>query len=483
MSRSLQSLAKYVAVGTLIFMIGCGFVMTFWEIHPFFLDEWAIIYNIKYKTHHQLWGHLDKMQQFPRTYLQIVKWFSAFSDFSYWSLRRPSFIVSCCGISYAIYLSTKLYTDTLYRWLWVLIYAAYPASILYFVLTKQYTMEMLMALVGIAQLSMLIGLSNGNKPANWKYALLCISLLFAPSFSYTYPMVAAPIFAIILLNTLAFKKNISKTWLPLICCILGIIMLYLHDIRQVMADSGMKNYWKDYYMTTTFSLTELCSHIWQSFYNFGRGPFMFLLAIIGLSSWLYGTYRSAGIIRKREKTLMEWLVVYSVMLMWLSVFLFIARMLPLNAYRLNAYKTPAVGIMIIYFFMQLQKNKSFAKPVYLVAGGLFALQVLFIVQPLIRDFVEPAHKRKMLIYNNSKTAIATAQEENIPIFTTSMSLYPHEDIDKADWVIKSHPHYKKELNIQVYPINFDYEADSILHTLPYQRAVVTVGDSVFIIEK
>ena len=38
MSRSLQSLAKYVAVGTLIFMIGCGFVMTFWEIHPFFLD-------------------------------------------------------------------------------------------------------------------------------------------------------------------------------------------------------------------------------------------------------------------------------------------------------------------------------------------------------------------------------------------------------------------------------------------------------------
>ena len=180
---------------------------------------------------------------------------------------------------------------------------------------------------------------------------------------------------------------------------------------------------------------------------------------------------------------MEWLLLYSVMLMWLSVLLFVAGKLPLNAYRLNAYKTAAAAIMIIYFFTDLQRRAALVKPMYAIAGFLFALQVLFIVQPLARDFTEDAHHRKMVIYRNAQAAIAVAQQEQIPVFTTSMTLYPHEDIDQADWVIKSNPAYKRDVAVPVYPINSGDEADSLLHTMHYSSAAVTTGDSVFVLQQ
>lgn len=477
---------KLSAWATIIFMMCCGLVMVVWEIHPFFLDEWAIIYNVKYRPHSALWGQTEKMQQFPRVYLQLVKLFSSAFEYSYTSLRLPSFLTHCFGMLYCIYLSGKLFKEqTLYRWLWVLIYVAYPTSVFYFVLTKQYTMEMLMALVGIAQLVLLININKGKQIATGKYIALCLSFIIAPLFSYTYPMVAAPIFGIVLINSFSGGKNLAKQWLPMAFCTAGILVLYFLDIVEVMRDQGMKNYWKDYYMSNGFNARELLQNIYMYFYLFGRGPFMHVLGIIGVGAWLFSTYKSIGILGKKEKSTLEWLVCYSAALMWLSVALFIAGKLPLNAHRLNAYKTPATGIMIIYCFMQLQVSHLFRKPVYAIAGILFLLQIVFIVQPLIRSFTEAPHHRKMLIYNNGKTAIATAQQsaEPMPVFTTAMTLYPHEKVDKADWVIKCYPLYNVKTGVPVYAIDTGEEADSLLHTLPYSSAVVTTGDLVFIIEK
>ena len=479
-----DTIAKTMARATILFMVACGLVMTIFQVHPFFLDEWAIIYNLKFKTATELWGGLDKTQQFPRVYLQVLKWFTSLFDYSYTSLRLPSFLVHCFGLWYCIYLSKKLFRDNIfYQWLWVLIYAAYPTSIFYFVLTKQYTMEMLMGLVGIVQLWQLVNINKGEAVSPARYAWLCASFFIAPLFSYTYPMVAAPIFGVVLLNTFSKGSNLGRQWLALLLCAIGILLLYRLDITQVMQDKGMENYWKDYYMTNGFSITELLHNIYMYFYLFGRGPFMILLGVVGMVAWLFGTYKSVGILRKKDKAILEWLVLYSVSLMWLSIVLFIMGKLPLNAHRLNAYKTAATGIIIIYFFMQLQQSTLLRKPVYAVAGVLFVLQIVFIVQPLIRDFTEETHKRKMLIYNNGKTAVAIAQEEKIPVFTTSMTLYPHDDIDQADWVIKSYPLYNKEMNIPVYPISDSANIDSLMHVYQVNAVVVTTGDSVYVIKE
>jgi hypothetical protein len=463
-------------------MVACGAIMVFWETHPFFLDEWAIIYNLKYKTSGQLWGGLDKVQQFPRVYLHIIQWFSSMFNYSYISLRLPSFLVHCFGLWYCIYLSKRIFKDNvLYQWLWVLLYAAYPTSVFYFVLTKQYTMEMLLGLVGIAQLILLININNGKNVSNTKYLLLCLSFLIAPLFSYTYPMIAAPIFGVVLLNTISKGKDITRQWIALVCCAIGIIALYKLDITQVMKDQGMANYWKDYYMVNGFNFKELCYHLYMCFALFGRGAFMVVMAVVGLAAWLFGTYQSIGILKRKEKSIIEWLVLYSVSLIWLSVVLFIMNKLPLNAHRLNAYKTAAAGILIVYMFLQMQKAKALHKVAIGAASVVFILQILFIVQPLIKEFAGVDHKKKMMIYNNGKTAILLAEKDKLPIFTTSMTLYPHADIDVADWVIKCYPAYKKGSNIPVFPIVSGASADSLLHTLRLSSAVVTTGDSVFVL--
>ncbi|MBL7719153.1 MAG: hypothetical protein JNL72_09995 [Flavipsychrobacter sp.] len=477
----MATLAQWATLLVLAFLVVCGFITVWWEVHPFFLDEWAIIYNIKYKTPQELWGQLDKTQQFPRVYLHIVQWFSSWWSYSYTSLRLPSFMVHCCGLAYCIYLSGRLFPGAgVYRWLWVLLYAAYPSSVFYFVLTKQYTMEMFLALVGLAQLAMLAAINSGRLPGRGKYLLLCLSFVVAPLFSYTYPIVAAPLFAMVGINTILRGRNLGRQWAPLLLGAVGIVALYFTDIRLVQSDPGMKNYWKDYYMTHGFNLRELLYNIYMYFHLFGRGgPLMVLVAVVGISAWLYGSYRSVALLRQKERTLREWLVIYSAALIWLSVALFILNKIPLNAHRLNAYKTPAAAVLIVYMFQQLHRRMSRAALV--AAGAYLALQAVFIVQPCIRQFTDPAHQRTMLIYANGKTAITLAQQERIPLFTTSMTLYPHQDIDQADWVIKCYPLYPKDSGIPVYPLSAGSAADSLLDALGLPAAVVTTGDSVFVL--
>ena len=58
-----NTIVKTAAWTTVTFMIVCGLIKVFWEVHPPFLDEWAIIYNVKFKTPAELWEGLDKVQQ------------------------------------------------------------------------------------------------------------------------------------------------------------------------------------------------------------------------------------------------------------------------------------------------------------------------------------------------------------------------------------------------------------------------------------
>ena len=77
-----NTIVKNAAWTTITFIIVCGLIKVFWEVHPPFLDEWAIIYYVKFKTPAELWKGLDKVQQFPRLYLQIVKQFTSLLNYS-----------------------------------------------------------------------------------------------------------------------------------------------------------------------------------------------------------------------------------------------------------------------------------------------------------------------------------------------------------------------------------------------------------------
>src|SRR5262249_51080496 len=135
---------RYITLFTLSFLACWGLVAVVATIKPFWVDEWRIIYNLKFKTPQQLWGGLDYMQQFPRVYLQIIKWFTGKCDYSYTSLRLPSFIVGLSTIVVTYRLMNKLYPKTqLSRFLFVMVFISSYTFTEYFVQIKQYTMEML----------------------------------------------------------------------------------------------------------------------------------------------------------------------------------------------------------------------------------------------------------------------------------------------------------------------------------------------------
>jgi hypothetical protein len=167
---------RYITLFTLSFLVCWGVAVVIAEIKPFWVDEWRVIYNLKFKTPAQLWGALDYMQQFPRVYLQIVKWFAANLDYSYTSLRLPSFIVGVTTIIACYRLMDRLYPKTqLSRFLFVMVFISSYTFTEYFVQIKQYTMEMLLSIVALWQLIYLFELEQNSKED--PYILLCLSFL------------------------------------------------------------------------------------------------------------------------------------------------------------------------------------------------------------------------------------------------------------------------------------------------------------------
>jgi hypothetical protein len=163
---------KNIAIITIAVFVIYGLVLTCFPVFPFWIDEWLLLDNLKFKSAGQLWHGLDRTQQFPRVYLEIIKYFAAACDYSYFSLRLPSFLAHCFGLVLLCRLSRRLLpSDNLPRFLWVMIYVSFSTSIHYFVQLKQYTMEMTLSLVGIWQLLELIKL-EAQKPTRATLTLL-----------------------------------------------------------------------------------------------------------------------------------------------------------------------------------------------------------------------------------------------------------------------------------------------------------------------
>ncbi|RYE36951.1 MAG: hypothetical protein EOP48_29210, partial [Sphingobacteriales bacterium] len=53
----------------------------------FWLDEWFILDSLKFKSYAQIFGELFHIQQFPRTYLVIIKWLAEITNYNYYALR------------------------------------------------------------------------------------------------------------------------------------------------------------------------------------------------------------------------------------------------------------------------------------------------------------------------------------------------------------------------------------------------------------
>jgi hypothetical protein len=475
-------------------MIGWGLLMVCLPIKPFWVDEWRIIYNLKYKTPETIWGPLDYMQQFPRVYLAIVKAFTSAFHYSYTSLRLPSFLVGGATILFCWRLMKLLYPEAkANKYLFVMVLVSSYTFTEYFVQAKQYTMEMLLSLVALWQLIGLVRLKSQPGIHFGKYVLLCLGFVIAPFFSYTYPIVVAPVYIVVLLESILFLKEdnimgkgkvLFLQWLPLLLCLLSIFVFYKIDIAQVMKDEGMQDFWSEYIMKDGFDAKLFVAKFFHLFAEVGSGAlFEILFGVVGLGAFLYGSYRVVPAL-SRQKSTDEIVRLYCVLVIVVTVGLFMAGKLPLGEPRLNSFTVPAISILIIYLLDNLASSPRGKIAAGAIAIVLYAGVTGNIYTSCINTYTDPKYARKMRIYKATETAIKIAQEKQIPVLVTPGVVYPHNGTRNypyktkmpGDWVFKSFPAYDVSKEIPVYPIDSITDAASYISHLPPTTTEVMVGD-------
>jgi hypothetical protein len=486
--------ARILTIVTLSFMIFWQTLLLLFPLKPFWRDEWCIIYNIKFKTAKMLWWPLDFTQQFPRLYLQIIKCFTSFFNYNYFSLRFPAYITGVAAIFFCWALAGKLYRGRdIRRYLFILILVSSQVFMDYFVQIKQYEMELLLSLVAIWQLLALTDIPHTGIQRPARYFLLCLSFAVVPYFSYTYPIAVAPVFMVVFIQNLYLLtdkannpivvKNLLLQWLPLIICMATIAVFYIIDISQLMTDQNMHNYWKFRMVAAGDSPVSFINHIWRLFSKVGSGfVFEIVFGILGVSAFFYSGY----FIRSRDGRFgKEGLIrLYCLALILIVIALFVAGKLPLGEPKFNAFAIPSISVLIIFLLDKLSTHVSFRK----FASGLYL--VLFVALSgnifagFFNNLTSPEYAKRIRIYLATEKALALAHDRKIPVFITPSVGFPDDitvnfpfiSMPSAAGVLKTFPGYHTGDTIAIYTVSNIGQFEWYKGLLPPGTRSVIVGD-------
>ncbi len=518
--RNANKIMRYASITTLTFIVCWGGLLVLAQIKPLLIDEWRIIYNLKYKDAAGLWGDLDFMQQFPRVYLEIIKAFSSVCDYSYFSLRFPSFLIGTLTIFFAYRLTARLFRhNEVSRFLFVLIIAASPTFTDYFVQVKQYTMDILLGVLSIWQLLELLQTAHSPKPPGKRYILLCASFLIAPFFSYTYPIIIAPVFIIALLQSimqlrqhrwLDAKRFLVRIWLPLMVSAIAIAVFYRVDASRLMNEKGMHAYWDYRMMQHGFHPYQFFTAFYNLFALCGAGIlFELIFGMLGVLGFINAVIISARSLKKATWNKVDYISWYCVSVVVLTLILFSTGRLAIGEARLTCFCVPVVALMIIS-----ATNELLGSGRYRLVGAISTMTLFIGVtgnafSALIGEQLTARHAQALNIYVSTENAILQAVSKKVPIFISSGIASPDEKIlnfpatdipakemytlpgntDTAsehapdnvsgDWILKAFPAYKASDHIPVYALNDPEDLQLRIAQLPSDVKCVLMGDGIF----
>ena len=436
-------LARIIILTTIWFMVGWETLLLLFPLKPFWRDEWCIIHNLKFKTAERLWGPLDFTQQFPRVYLVLLKHFTAALDCSYFSMRFPSWLAGMAAILLCWQLMPRILPGLkkIYHYVFVLIYLSFPVFMDYFVQIKHYEVELLLCLVALWQLHSFINLFTTHKIRTSFYILLCMSMAVCPFFSYTYPIAVTPIYLLVLLLSVrTFRGDETAKWriitlasLPLILNLCSTFIFYLIDVKQLMADSNMHNFWKFRSVNDGNGIWSVPVHMWLFFFNVGPGPVVgSFFGIIGLSAWGWNMYY----LTRRHQSWDDrttWIRLYATLLPLLAILLFAAGKLPLGEPKFNGFAVPAIALLIMYFLSDMITGKGSRyfrwMPVFMflaLSANIFA--------GFFNNFTSAEYLKRIRIYQNTENAIKTARDKKMPLFITPAIGYPDDITVHIDFI-------------------------------------------------
>ncbi len=478
LNKSADVLVKVVIAFTLLI----GAVMVVIPVRPFWVDEWFIIYNLKTKDAHALWGPLALMQQFPRAYIQLVKLVTSAFNYSYQALRLPSLVTGSLVILLGYKTMNRLYDKSrVERYIFLLVLIASATFTEYFVQVKQYTMDMLMSVVAIWQLYELLQLRQ-----RWGvYVVLCLSCFICPFFSYTYLIVALPVFGTVMLRQLLMDKvalplrEKARQWLPMVFALAGGVVFYFIDGKQLMADSPMHGFWSFLMVDTAHPLRSLMVNGYAVFAQVGAGDlFGNLFGVLGVVAFVAACFQVVRRMKSIVATLEGSMVVYSCGVLFGAFVLFLAGKLPLGTPRLNAFTLPSIAILLIWLLQQMEGFKKWVKPKIVLTSILFLWLFGNVFVQYFSYFLRPEYKLQMAIYTATNKVLNDAKEQHLPVMITRHVCYPYEVPANPDgapepgvWMVKAFPGYDIHNTIQLYPIS-----DTSTANLPNGVQKAFVGD-------
>jgi hypothetical protein len=492
-----EKLIRNTTIITLFVMVLWGAISVFAEVRPFWVDEWRIIYNLKTKSVVELWGKLAYMQQFPRTYLTIIKVLTQYCDYSYTSLRLSAYIAGIATIISIACLSAAIFgTQNIFRYLMIIMLLSCSTFTQYFVETKQYSMDLLMCTVALWQLIWLLKCSKKQQIMSGKqYILLCASFLVLPFFSYTYIITLLPVYAVLAIDSIVKRKtnkeskagisNILLQWLPLFICTFSITIFYITDVAQLSTDNDMKHYWGHLMMNNGFSITDFATHIFHLFAQAGSGLLFWSLFGIACSvAFLYSVHKCYQNLRAGIQSIQNSVLMYSVLLILLMIALHLMGKLPLGEPRLNAFAIPAISVMLITMLTDMGKIARYNKATGVIFFILFIGPIGNVYSTIAACFTDSKYAKRMTIYHATQAALKTANENKLPILITPHVAYPYENTVNfpfdntvpGDWVLLTFPAYKMGKSEQIYAIDDTTNIDNYINQLPNHIKNVMIGD-------
>ena len=492
-------------IGIVIYLLCFGVAMTYFPIRPFWNDEWRLIYNLKFKNVSQLWGTLDLLQQCPRFYLTALKAFTSWFDYSYTSLRLPSLITGMASIPFCFYLRKRIFPDSpLFSYLFILILVSSQTFTDYLVQVKHYNMEIFLCLLALWQFVTLLEHEPG-KVNHVRYGLLCFSFLVAPFFSYTYPIVIAPVIAIVIQKAIISYKNkqhgigqLVVQLLPMVIVAGSIVIFYFIDVRQLLSDNRMyQSYLK--MLGNEKGESHFIADFWNLFALLGSGfVYEIIFGITGIAAFIYGVYRLAAS-RNRTFTRQDYFKLYALLLVVLTIaFIFSGKLLG-GVARLTAFTIPSISILIISFFEDMRERYHYIKPANSFAAVLFIGLFGNIFTTCIHTFTKEDYNNRITTYWNTSEALKQARLHKIPILFTdgvkgykinqdapvpgkiSYNTITPEQIRGNDdlcseVVLKVNPEYKTWDSIKVYQMPDTKWTNEYINQLPTSVTKVLVGD-------
>lgn len=480
---------RTITLAVLAYMICCGAALVLFPAKAFWRDEWCLLYNVKFSSHNQLWGPLKFTQQFPRVYLQLIKWFTSTFQYSYWSIRLPSYVVGTLGIALAYSIKDRLFAGKAAGYLFVLLIAANPMFIDYYVQIKHYEMEFLMSIVAVWQLTEVLDLKDVSPPRPAKYVLLCTSLFAAPFLSYTYPIAVAPvglIMGVLCVREYALTGKVLK-WMvpPMLAAVAGISLFYVVDASRVLHDKDMYGFWVGYLMHSSNSWLTIISRIWQFFAKMGAGlVFEVVFGITALYALVHAIAGMAKPLLKMKAGRQMLIKCYAVSVPVLIIALFLVGKIPLGQAKFTAFAAPAFGILIPSL-LEAERRQAYAEKLrkYLFPI-LFAALAGNIITAFPQLLIDERKKKQLAIYAATEAAIKLAKQKHLPLLVTPGIGYPdditiyieHLSMPDAAGIVKTFPAYDVNDTIAVYTISNLEEASKYKTLLPPGTDTVLAGD-------